>query len=91
MAVVIAAVASYFVADEVGFQEWFVGSFQLYLGYDQSLIIAVEFVNLEDVCSTFHQKARLVNDARLTESKELPGFFRRYFFFKLKAAQTTIS
>ena len=91
MAIVETAIARHFLTDEIRLFKRFVSRLQLYLCHYQSLVVAIELVNFEDVLSAFYQITRLVYYARLTELEQVFGLIGCNLLLKLIAAQATVN
>jgi hypothetical protein len=85
--VVEAAVASDLATNEVGLRERFVGTTQLHLRHNKTIVVAVEFVYLKGVApiGTLHQIAVLVDKSTSAELQQVLGFVDGDFLFKLVA------
>ena len=87
MGIVIPTVASDLFSDEIGLLEHIVLAAQFYLGHYKTLIVAMEFVHLPGVfpIGTLHQIAMFVDDAWLTQQKQVTGITDGDFRLKLIA------
>lgn len=88
MRVVVPAVAGDFAADEGWLCVWFVLAAKLYLSHHESLVVAIKLVNLKHMVAAAHKIAGLVDNAGLTELKELLCLVNGYLLFKLITAET---
>lgn len=87
MGIVIPTVASDLFSDKIGLLEHIVLAAQFYLGHHKALIVTMEFVHLPGVfpIGTLHQIAVFVDDAWLTQQKQVTGITDGDFRLKLIA------
>ena len=90
LAVIVTAVVSDLLSDEMGHFGRFVLVFELYFSHDQALVFAKELVDFEGVVTTLDEPAYLVDDAWLAELHQLVGIGKRNLLFELIARQASI-
>ena len=88
--VVVATVARDLIPDEIRLFEGFIRRGKLYLGHDQTLVIAIELIDLEGMPPTADQITRLVDDTRLAKAKQMLSLIERNLFLKLITAQPAV-
>jgi hypothetical protein len=90
MTVVETPIASDLLADEIGFFEWLVRRVKFYFRHNEPAVFSMEFIHFEDMLSTLHKIASLVNHPWFAECKEMACFFERDFLFEFIAAQSPV-
>ena len=88
--IIVTAVARHLRPDECGFLECFILAVQLHLGHYQALVVAIEFIYLENMVAATHQIACLVDDARLAQLHQVLGIAEGYLRLELIAGQACL-
>ena len=90
MGIVKTFVARHLTTYEVGLLVGLILTTQFHLCHDQSLVVAIELVNLKDMVATFYQIATLVDDATLAQLQQMLCLVEGYLFLELITRHTAI-
>ena len=81
MGIVEALVTRHLTTYEVGLLVGLILTTQFHLCHDQSLVVAIELVDLKDMVATFYQIAALVDDATLAQLQQMLCLIKRVISF----------